>query len=477
VSKYLSPPDDLLAISDSLLALCPVANWHERALALLNDTSCDSIGVACSGGADSTFALLLAFAAFPSQRGKMVVLHYNHKLRENSDKDERFVVELANKLKLPHEGGKAVGLSKGDEGTLRNQRLDYIFKVCRQKHIDRIIQGHNQDDVAETILWRLSRGSSPQGLCAPRPVHQHGDISLIRPFITIDRSRIREMLSRLKMPWREDESNDSPKYLRNRIRMNSLSMLKEDVDRDLLQGMTRSRDLLEEQEDAIREWASEASENCLGNGSLDIERLAKYPKAIKRRVIYDWLKCDHGIKEISSCHLEKIIKSLENEGSLGVSLSSLVSVRLVDSRLVLENAPSKKLDWSLTKLPFGQRLHLPNGKSLSFTTKKASPSLISQIVEGKVSQKAEAYCSCEHNEKTLFVRTRLPGDQYRPIGSPGRKKLTDWMIDRKFDQSTKDSTPVILNFSGEIIWVPGFAPAETRRVNDSDEQVIHLTCR
>ena len=59
----------------------------------------------------------------------MVVLHYNHKLREDSDKDERFVVELANKLELPHEVGRSVDLSKEDEGTLRKQRLDFFFKI------------------------------------------------------------------------------------------------------------------------------------------------------------------------------------------------------------------------------------------------------------------------------------------------------------------------------------------------------------
>jgi tRNA(Ile)-lysidine synthase len=475
VSKYIPPPNDLLAISNSLLACCPIEDWHERAVEFLNCQDDHTLGIACSGGADSTFALLLVYALFPRLRDKMVVLHYNHKLREDSDKDERFVVELAEKLELPHEVGQSVKASKEDEGSLREQRLGFFFKVCERRNASRLIQGHNQDDVAETILWRLSRGSSPQGLCAPRPIHQHENLCLIRPFITIDRAKIREMLSHANMPWCEDESNDSPEYLRNRIRMNSLNRLKDDVDRDLLQGMTRSRDLLEEQEDAIQEWTIKASKECLCDGTLNIDQLAGFPKAIRRRVVSDWLMSDQSIDEISTSQLNKILKSLEDGVELGISLSINATIRVIDSRLVLEKTPRQVTGWARLALPPNQRLYLPGGKSVGFTIKKASAPLIEQIIDRKVDQLKEAYCSHKRSSEPLFARTRLPGDDYRPIGSPGRKKLKAWMIDRKFDQITKDSTPLILDSNGEIIWVPGFAPAETQRVDESDRLVIHLT--
>ena len=475
MSRYDSPPNDLLALSDSLLATCPVEDWHERAVEFLVSQDARTLGIACSGGADSTFALLLVYAAFSNWRDRMVVFHYNHKLREDSDKDERFVVELANKLELSHEVGQSVEALKGDEGSLREQRLGFIYKVCQRRSIDCIIQGHNQDDVAETILWRLSRGSSPQGLCAPRPVHLHGELSLVRPFISIDRSSIREMLSRFNMPWREDESNDSPEYLRNRIRMNSLSRLKDDVDRDLLQGMTRSRDLLEEQEDAIQEWTIKARRECILDDTVDIDRLGGFPKAIRRRVVSDWLMGNESIAGVSSVQLDKILKSLEDGDELGLSLSDMAIIRSNNSRLALERTTTQPSGWALLALPPGQRLYLPGGKSIRITIKKASPSLIEQIICGKVDQEKEAYCSRKRCPGFLYARTRLPGDDYRPIGSPGRKKLKDWMIDRKLDQNTKDSTPLILNSTDEIIWVPGFAPAEAQRVDVSDELVIHLT--
>ncbi len=475
MSNYLSPPDDLLAISERLLDLCPTGNWHERALSALSGSPCDSIGIACSGGADSTFALLLVYAAFPDLRDRMFVLHYNHNLRESSSEDERFVVKMAKILNLPHEIGKSEEEARSDEGSLRERRLGFIFNLSAKRKFSCLVQGHNQDDVAETILWRLSRGAGPQGLCSPRPVHRHGSLCIARPFITVDRAKIRSMLAEANMIWREDESNDSPEYLRNRIRKNSLERLKEDVDRDLLPGVSRSRDLLEEQEDAIDEWAGMAMDRCICEGSIDLHFLSKYPLAIKRRVVLNWLADTELVFGITSTQLDQILHSIERGEEIGVSLSSRVTVRTKDSRLVLDQPRFNISGWPLCSLPSGHGLRLPGGKTLHFTTPKATDSLISQILAGKVDQSKEAYCEGFTEIETLHARTRLPGDKYRPIGSPGRKKLKNWMIDRRLDQYTKDTTPLVLDSSGEIIWVPGFAPSRTRQVEEGAQWLIHLT--
>ncbi len=475
MSNYLSPPDDLLAISERLLDLCPTGNWHELALSALSGSPCDSIGIACSGGADSTFALLLVYAAFPDLRDRMFILHYNHNLRESSSEDERFVVRMAKILNLPHEIGKSEEETRSDEGSLRERRLGFIFNLSAKRKFSCLVQGHNQDDVAETILWRLSRGSGPQGLCSPRPVHQHGSLCIARPFITVDRAKIRSMLAEANMIWREDESNDSPEYLRNRIRKNSLERLKEDVDRDLLSGVSRSRDLLEEQDDAIDEWAGIAMDSCICEDSIDLHCLLEYPLAIKRRVVLNWLADTELALGITSTQLDQILHSIERGEEIGVSLSSRVTVRTKDSRLVLDQPRFKISGWPLCSLPSGHRLRLPGGKTLHFTTPKATDSLISQILTGKVDQSKEAYCERFTEIETLHIRTRLPGDEYRPIGSPGRKKLKNWMIDRKLDQHTKDTTPLVLDSSGEIIWVPGFAPSQTRQVEEGAQWLIHLT--
>ena len=136
--------------------------------------------------------------------------------------------------------------------------------------ITHLIQGHQKDDIAESFLWRLSRGASPHGLCSPQPVTIHGSFKFLRPFLSFSRKEIRENLKNLQIPWREDETNQSDKFLRNRIRKKVLTSWKSEVDRDLLKGVERSRDLIEEQNEAVEIWISQTFDKVISKGNLKI---------------------------------------------------------------------------------------------------------------------------------------------------------------------------------------------------------------
>ena len=123
------------------------------------------------------------------------------------------------------------------------------------------------------------------------------------------------------MTWREDSTNQSSSYLRNRIRMNGLRLLKEDVDRDLLGGMSRSRDLLEEQEDAMNEWSVLAQEKCLTEGKLNTTELKTVPVAIRRRIIYNWISAEINPNALSPNQMEQILKSVASDEKLDLSIS------------------------------------------------------------------------------------------------------------------------------------------------------------
>ena len=111
--------------------------------------------------------------------------------------------------------------SSTQEGELREKRLKSIKDEMMHSGITHLIQGHQKDDIAESFLWRLSRGASPHGLCSPQPVTIHGSFKFLRPFLSFSRKEIRENLKNLQIPWREDETNQSDKFLRNRIRKSS----------------------------------------------------------------------------------------------------------------------------------------------------------------------------------------------------------------------------------------------------------------
>ena len=318
---------------------------------------------------------MMIYAAFPQCRERIQVLHFNHRLRSDSDEDENFVLNLAKRLGLSCSTFRpeCPNQTKVDEGTLREQRLNSFLDLCKTSDTRLIVQGHNQDGVAETIIWRLSRGSSPQGLCAPRPVHKHGQVHIVRPFLVISREEIRSGLAGVKMTWREDSTNQSSSYLRNRIRMNGLRLLKQDVDRDLLGGMSRSRDLLEEQEDAMNEWTVLAQDKCLKEGKLDTIELKTVPVAIRRRIIYNWISAEINPNALSPNQMEQILKSVASDEKLDLSISPDRKVMLSENRLLVKVKKPDSAGWTLCAFARNQALFLPDGKFIRFSTKTTTP--------------------------------------------------------------------------------------------------------
>ena len=166
MTERLPSAAELADLAQKLLENFPPDRWHGKARQAIIKLQAGKIAVACSGGADSTFALLMIYAAFPQCRGRIHVLHFNHRLRADANEDENFVLNLAKHLGLSCSTCRpdSQNHTKVDEGTLREQRLNSFLNLCKTSDTGLIVQGHNQDGVAETIIWRLSRGSSPQGL-------------------------------------------------------------------------------------------------------------------------------------------------------------------------------------------------------------------------------------------------------------------------------------------------------------------------
>ncbi len=221
-----------------LFNLYPHSKWHTENVSILSSYGDSEIYIACSGGADSVFTLLLIFAAFPEARCRISVLHFNHSLRGNeSDADQNFVKNLAKELNLNFISKGAQDNKKIDEGSLRNERRAFFFEILSQSNAGILVQGHNLDDVAETLLWRIPRGVGIEGICSPRPVERQEGALILRPFLGLSRKEIRASLNKLHIKWRQDSSNKSVKYLRNRLRGNTMIHWKSDSDRNLLDGV------------------------------------------------------------------------------------------------------------------------------------------------------------------------------------------------------------------------------------------------
>jgi tRNA(Ile)-lysidine synthase len=267
------------------------------------------VGVAVSGGADSV-ALLRALAALAPELGIVpVVLHLNHALRAaDSDADAQFVASLAARLALD------AALATEDVAALaarhhlsleaagRRARYQFFHSAAATYRLDSVATAHTRDDQAETVLLRLLRGAGTSGLAgihrtldlgalaaAPLAPESAPDLApprLIRPMLSTTRLQVEEFLRSLGQPFRQDASNLSPQFLRNRVRAQLLPALERDYNPQLRQALAETAEIAAAESAFLDDLVSAALPQPpdFARG-IELPILQAQPLALQRRIL------------------------------------------------------------------------------------------------------------------------------------------------------------------------------------------------
>jgi tRNA(Ile)-lysidine synthase len=249
------------------------------------------IGV--SGGRDS-----IALLHWLHERGyrKLIVCHLNHQLRgRSSDADARFVEKLAAKYGVALETGSAnvralaAKQKISIETAAREARYKFFAQVAKQRRSQTIFLGHHADDLVETFLINLFRGSGPTGLGAIREVSKRRvgdvDLTIVRPFLGVRRSEIDDYVRKHRLKFREDASNEDLVPLRNRIRRRIIPYLEKNLGRNIRQSIWRAAMIAGEEENWIEGQLPNATDV-----DLSVAKLRDLPIALQRREILKWLR-------------------------------------------------------------------------------------------------------------------------------------------------------------------------------------------
>lgn len=189
----------------------------------------EPLAVGVSGGADSTALLLVLHRLAASRRMPLHVFHFDHRMQSVSRTHARFVCDLARRLNLPFHLGRWTDFSKAigfqGQAAARRARLSFFADKSAELGINYVALAHTADDQAETLLWRLVRGSAPGSLAGMRPRQRQGELVLIRPLLATQRRQIEAFLQAEGQGFCDDPSNQKTHYLRNRIRHELLPFL------------------------------------------------------------------------------------------------------------------------------------------------------------------------------------------------------------------------------------------------------------
>jgi len=438
--------------------------------------------VACSGGADSVFLLLMLVARSNALRIDLVVAHYNHRWRgQASDADAAFVESLASSLELPYVlGARPANEAAFTETTARALRLDFLRQTALSHKCGCVAFGHQMDDILETQLQRIARGSGTEGLAAPRPIARFSELPAhVRPLLDMKAVDIRMALNSAGACWREDSSNQDLSIARNALRSKVIPDLHEALDRDPRVGAARSRRMFEEDATALIELArKQLPEAFSGLEKLSRAPLRDAPRAITRRALMAWLNQLGILASVGAAAMDLLLDEVYGSKKRHQVSAGAATVVIEGEALSVRLATETPLELSGESQPLGLEtsMLLPTGSVLESSVVELDAHLRELIMSGKIDPAEEAYLLVPP-DAVVSVRGWRAGDRFSPIGAPGTKKLKKWFIDRHIPQRERKQLPVVINRSDEIIWVPGFPPADRLKIRSHTKRALRLTYR
>lgn len=433
--------------------------------------------VACSGGADSVCLLLLLYAHFPQVRKKMTSLHFNHHFRGSaSEGDEQFVRRLAAGLDCEIRVGHAVRTQatvRVSEAAARQDRLDFFNKALVEPR-PLLFLGHHKNDIAETVLMRVARGSGTRGLAAPRPIQRFSDGSVrLRPLLNVTKAELMQALKQAAVVWREDRSNQDLHYFRNRVRHRLIPTWIEVSPTDILAGAARSRQLIEEDDAALEAWLDTLWVPAQDNEPLDLTPFTGKPRALFRRALHRWRLQKRLERSLQGQAFESLLQAVFSGSDFKMSCGPNRFLRFARGRLSLREVPAI-LRWASFALAEGAIGYLPGGATLQWKQVSLNKALREDIRAGRFDNRENAFVVIPQNEFKIVVRQWEYGDAYHPLGAPGTAKLQDLFTNQKRPIVERHRLPVICFADGTLVWCPGLPPADAFKINTCTQRALKL---
>lgn len=416
-----------------------------------------------SGGVDSMVMMHL----FVEAGYNVGVAHCNFQLRgEESEEDEELVAQQAAKLGVPHFNRrfdtKGEMAQTGESVQMAARRLRYAWfdELCLDEGYDTIAVAHHADDSIETFFINLLRGTGLKGLTGISVLNG----KVIRPLLFASRHEIKEYAKHHSIPFREDSSNRSTKYLRNKIRLGIIPRLREIVPQ-FTTIMSSNVDRLTETQMFINHATQKIARDAVEHiGREDIIYPDRIDKGFPLRfVIYEIMSQYYGFKG-------DVVDSLTDAlaaGATGKRFYSKDWVAYIDrGRIVIsriEEQDECEIDVDLSK----NKVYV--GGSVLYIEKLDVDNVESIRVPEHI-----ALLDLDTLQPPIQLRKWREGDRFIPLGMMEEKKVSDYLIDAKVSMAEK-SRQFVLTSAGRIVWLVGQRIDNRHKITSKTENVLRLT--
>ena len=421
-----------------------------------NITDNSKVIIACSGGPDSMCLLNLLIKLKEKKNLELIVAHVNHKLRSVSDNEAKMVEDYAKKNKVTFELQELdYQNAKFSEDDAHRKRYKFFKSLIKKYKANYLVTAHHGDDLIETILMRIARGSNLNGYIGIKRVTQNEDYVTLRPLLSTTKDEIIKYNESENIPYVIDESNDSLKYTRNRYRKNVLPFLKNEDEYIHLKYLKFSEEL-EEYDNFVNNYIKE--KDFIVDNQIVINKITNESEFIKRKTIELIVKSIqlNDYFNISDKQMNELLKLIYNSNKSIDLNNNYIGINEYGYLKIIKKQNNEYqeiiLDKDLEFLGFNFYYNCDNGNS--------SNNCI--------------YLNSSEVTLPLKLRTRCNGDKMQVLNL-GTKKINDIFIDNKINKELRSNYPILVDAKNNIIWLPSLKKSQFCK-DKSEKYDIIIKC-
>ena len=420
----------------------------------------DSVVVGCSTGPDSMALLDMLLKIREKYNLLLICAHVNHNVRKQSYEEREYIEKYCLDNKIVFETMTIENY--GDDNfhnEARNIRYNFFEDIVMKYNAKYLMTAHHGDDLIETVLMRIVRGSNLNGYSGFKKVIDLGSYKLVRPLIAFTKEELVQYDEKNKVKYYIDSSNLKDKYTRNRYRKVVLPFLKKEepnVHKKFLkfsENLTLANEFIEKERD-------KAIKLVLENGKVNISKFITLDKFIQKEILYFLMQIYYkdDLILLNDRHIELLDGLINsNKKNMIVNLPNEVIAIKEYNYFYLKRETEELTSY---EIEISDIAELPNHH------------IIKKVNEVVGNSNNICKLSSREVQLPLIARTRKIGDKIEVKGLNGTKKVKDIFIDSKIEKTNRDLWPIVVDSLDRVVWIPGLKKSKFDKKNEESYDII-----
>ncbi len=434
-----------------------VIDYLTKTLKLNNN---DTIVIGNSAGPDSMALFDILLKLRDEKKFKIICAHVNHNVRKESKEEEKFLREYCEKRDVPFEVMLIEKYGNDNfHNEARNIRYNFFENIIKKYNANYLFTAHHGDDLIETILMRIVRGSTQKGYSGFSIEVDKGTYKIERPLIFVTKQETEDYNKRHHIPYVIDSSNFKDKYTRNRYRKIVLPFLKNE-EPNVHEKFLKFSKTLTEYDDYIEKEIHKQIKTVVKDKTIIVDKFLELDKLIQNKIIYHILEDTYNddLMLINDTHVNLIIalahsKRPNTKVYLPLNMQAVKNYNEITIQRDIEDVTNYEVEL----IDFA---YLPNGKTI-------------EIIES-CDTNGNDICRLDSKEVKLplYIRTRKLGDKIALKGTNGHKKVKDIFIDEKIPLKQRDKWPIVVDSKDKVVWIPGIKKSKINKQKNEKHDII-----